>query len=113
MPLSEKNPNVCRIVGTGFSNLAFPLVRYDTGDLATISKDEEGNVCIQSIDGRSSNVIKLPDGHEITEAALSILLHDFMHVIEAQFFQPASGTVDTRDYCFRFFLHQPALEALL
>ena len=23
-----------------------------------------------------------------------------------QFFQPASGTVDTRDYCFRFFLHQ-------
>ena len=94
VPLSEKNPNVCRIVGTGFSNLAFPLVRYDTGDLATISKDEEGNVCIQSIDGRSSNVIKLPDGHEITEAALSILLHDFMHVIEAQFFQPALNEVE-------------------
>ena len=36
IPVSSEEPNVCRIVGTGFSNDAFPLIRYDTGDLATV-----------------------------------------------------------------------------
>lgn len=87
IPVTEDNPNICRIVGTGFSNPAFPLVRYDTGDLATISRDSEGNLKIISIDGRSSNVLKGPDGFEINEARLSIILHDFMNIIEAQFHQ--------------------------
>ena len=87
--------NVCRIVGTGFSNDAFILVRYDTGDLATVEYDSDGNVCrILSIDGRSSNAITQPSGHNINEASLSIVLHDFMNISEAQFHQKSPTDVD-------------------
>jgi phenylacetate-CoA ligase len=88
VPVSEDNPTVCRIIGTGFSNLAFPLIRYDTGDLATVERDDQGRITkIVSIDGRSSNALKQPSGHDIVEASLSIVLHDFNNIVEAQFHQ--------------------------
>ena len=88
VPVSNDNPNVCHVVGTGFSNLAFPLIRYDTGDLATVERNEKGRVMkILSIDGRSSNVLRQPSGHDIVEASLSIVLHDFNSIVEAQFHQ--------------------------
>lgn len=90
----ETNLNVCRIVGTGFQNPAFPLIRYDTGDLATVERNEDGTIRrIVSIDGRTSNTVKQPSGHEISEAALSIVLHDFDNIKEAQFHQIAIGEV--------------------
>lgn len=93
IPTEDKN--VCRIVGTGFSNEAFILVRYDTGDLATVEYDSNGEVCnIISIDGRSSNAITQPSGHTINEASLSIVLHDFMNISEAQFHQKSDTDVD-------------------
>ena len=87
VPVSNDNPNVCRIIGTGFSNPAFPLIRYDTGDLASVEWSQDGGVKVLKIDGRSSNVIKGPDGFEINEARLSIVLHDFNNIVEAQFVQ--------------------------
>lgn len=88
IPVSEDNPDVCRIIGTGFSNLAFPLIRYDTGDLATVERNDDEQISrIVSIDGRSSNAILQPSGHDIVEASLSIVLHDFNNIIEAQFHQ--------------------------
>ncbi len=84
----ESDGNLCRIVGTGFFNSAFPLIRYDTGDLATVVRNIDGSFeRVVSIDGRTSNTIKQPGGHEITEAALSIVLHDFDNIKEAQFHQ--------------------------
>lgn len=94
IPVSEDNPNVCRIVGTGFSNPAFPLIRYDTGDIATIERNADGSVNVISIDGRSSNVLKGPDGFEINEARLSIVLHDFNNIVEAQFVQHSLTDID-------------------
>ena len=94
IPLSEDNPNVCKIIGTGFSNPAFPLIRYDTGDLATIERKANGNIRVLSIDGRSSNVLKGPDGFEINEARLSIVLHDFNNIVEAQFVQHTLTDID-------------------
>lgn len=90
----ESDSSLCRIIGTGFFNLAFPLIRYDTGDLATVERDEDGTIKrIVSIDGRTGNTIKQPSGHELTEASLSIVLHDFDHVAEAQFHQIAPDKV--------------------
>lgn len=90
----ESDSNLCRIVGTGFFNSAFPLIRYDTGDLATVERNADGSIKrIISIDGRTSNTIKQPSGHEITEAALSIVLHDFDNIKEAQFHQIAQDEV--------------------
>ena len=94
LPVDDKNPSLCRIVGTGFSNPAFPLIRYDTGDLATVEKGADGKVRVLSIDGRSSNVLKGPNGFEINEARLSIVLHDFNNIIEAQFHQRSLTDVE-------------------
>lgn len=96
IPLAPECPNICRIVGTGFFNTAFPLVRYDTGDLAEIQwRTEEGESRPQvvRIDGRTSNTVKQTSGHEITEAALSIVLHDFETIAEAQFHQVSLNEV--------------------
>lgn len=94
IPIADNNPNVCRIIGTGFSNPAFPLIRYDTGDIATIESASDGSIKVKSIDGRSSNVLKGPDGFEINEARLSIVLHDFNNIIEAQFIQHSLVDID-------------------
>lgn len=95
IPVSVDNKNVCRIIGTGFSNLAFPLIRYDTGDLATVERNNEGGITrIVSIDGRSSNAIRQPSGHDIVEASLSIVLHDFADIVEAQFHQKSLNEVE-------------------
>lgn len=94
VPVSNDNTNICRIIGTGFSNLAFPLIRYDTGDLATIERKADGRIRVISIDGRSSNVLKGPDGFEINEARLSIVLHDFNNIVEAQFVQHSLTDID-------------------
>ena len=95
IPVDQDNPDLCHIIGTGFFNRAFPLVRYDTGDLATVERGSDGRITkILSIDGRTSNTVKQPSGHEITEAALSIVLHDFESIKEAQFHQVASDFVE-------------------
>ena len=94
IPVSKDTPSVCRIIGTGFSNQAFPLIRYDTGDIATIERQPDGSIKVISIEGRSSNVLKGPDGFEINEARLSIVLHDFNNIIEAQFHQHSLTDID-------------------
>lgn len=94
IPISKENPNVCRIIGTNFNNPAFPLLRYDTGDTATIERHDDGSIKVISIDGRSANVLKGPDGFEINEARLSIVLHDFNNIVEAQFIQHSLTDID-------------------
>ena len=96
IPVSNDNPTVCRIIGTGFSNPAFPLIRYDTGDIATIEYCKDGTLRVLSIDGRSSNVLRGPDGFEINEARLSIVLHDFNNIVEAQFIQHSLTEVELK-----------------
>lgn len=94
IPVSEGNPNICRIVGTSIWNEAFPLIRYDTGDIATIQRESDGSIKVLSVDGRSGNVLKGPDGFEINEARLSIVLHDFNNIMESQFHQKTLTDID-------------------
>lgn len=49
-----------------------------------------------NIDERSSNVLKGPDSFEINEARLSIVLHDFNNIVEAQFVQHSLTDIDLR-----------------
>ena len=86
----------CKIIGTGFSNPAFPLIRYDTGDIAEVRWNQAGECEVLKIEGRSSNVIKGPNEFEINEARLSIILHDFNNIVEAQFIQHSLTDIDLR-----------------
>ncbi len=93
---NEGNIVRCKIIGTGFSNPAFPLIRYDTGDIAEVRWNESGENEVLKIEGRSSNVIKGPNEFEINEARLSIILHDFNNIVEAQFVQHSFTDIDLR-----------------
>lgn len=65
--LPEGN-GITRILGTTFANSARVLLRYDTGDLATLAGDDASCACgfggrvVDSLDGRGDETITLPDG---------------------------------------------------
>lgn len=56
--------------------------------------DGNGKAKVISIDGRSSNVVKLPNGVELCEASLSIFLHDYPNIMEAQFHQQSIDKIN-------------------
>lgn len=86
IPLDENNPELCRIVGTGFNNPAFPMIRYETGDLATVKIDENGVRHILQIDGRTVDSIKLPNGRRISSTSMTNFEYT-QQVKEVQFYQ--------------------------
>jgi len=79
-----------RIIGTGFSNYATPLLRYDTGDLAEICGEvgDWGRI-VESIDGRKEDYIILSDGSKL--GRLDHIFKDMTCVKEAQFCQSQQG----------------------
>lgn len=86
IPLNDNDPSLCQIVGTGFSNEAFPMIRYVTGDLATVHKDEDGVLHVVQIDGRTVDSIKLPDGRRISSTSMTNFEYT-QEVKEVQFYQ--------------------------
>ena len=55
------------IVGTNFSNTAFPLINYNTRDIARLSSNQDcgcgrGGQCVDYIRGRAYDYIVTPDG---------------------------------------------------
>jgi phenylacetate-CoA ligase len=79
------------IVGTNWSNPAFPLLRYDTGDLATVSEtacdcNYHGRI-VESLDGRSEDYVVLPNGTKV--GRLDHIFKDAEAVTEAQLYQPS------------------------
>lgn len=46
-----------RIVVTDLFNYAMPLIRYDTGDIGAIIKDEDGKLYLSSVEGRKLDLI--------------------------------------------------------
>jgi phenylacetate-CoA ligase len=94
LPL-ESDASSCRIIGTNWSNPAFPLFRYDTGDIATLS--EKGCPCgrpgriVQRIDGRAEDFVVLPNGARI--GRLDHIFKDMIRIREAQVVQTETGSV--------------------
>jgi phenylacetate-CoA ligase len=80
----------CRVVGTNVTNRAFPLIRYDVGDIAQVS----GQTCgcgrpgriIDGIDGRHEDYVVLPNGAMV--GRLDHIFKDQVRVREAQIYQP-------------------------
>lgn len=60
--------NLTRVLGTTYANRARVLLRYDTGDLATLDGSSTACACgfggriVTSLDGRGDETIVLPDG---------------------------------------------------
>ena len=87
------NDGIYRLVGTNFTNYAFPLLRYDTGDTATLSSDScpcgrPGRV-VASIDGRREDYLITRDGRKL--GRLDHVFKDMVHIREAQLRQSRAG----------------------
>jgi phenylacetate-CoA ligase len=87
-----------RVVGTNVTNRAFPLIRYDVGDVAQVS----GHMCgcgrpgriIDAIDGRREDYVVLPSGALV--GRLDHIFKDQVRLREAQVYQPDSSRVVLR-----------------
>lgn len=91
--LPTSDPGQFRIVGTNLTNPAFPLLRYDTQDLATLSEDKcecgrRGRI-VSAVDGRKEDYLILSDGSRV--GRLDHIFKDIMEVREAQFQQSIPG----------------------
>jgi phenylacetate-CoA ligase len=91
------NGKQCKVVATGFWNLAMPLIRYDTGDIVT--KSDKPCSCgrqfdvVESIDGREGDVIITPSGSRLGVTLIIQLLYVICgaaHIAESQVIQDAS-----------------------
>jgi phenylacetate-CoA ligase len=86
--------NSYKIIGTNFSNLAMPLIRYETNDMAILANQcdcgRPGRV-VDKIDGRHEDYIVLKDG---TRHGRIAGIFKFMENIkEAQIYQKEPGKV--------------------
>jgi phenylacetate-CoA ligase len=89
--LSDPNlpPDVRRIVCTGFHNPVMPLIRYDIGDLATVT-DQPCDCGLRlprvlKIDGRIESYVITPDGRQL--GRLDFLFKGSHRIREAQLIQ--------------------------
>ncbi len=89
----QTDKNVFKIIGTNYNNLAFPLIRYDTGDVATIIQKDNKQKLI-SIDGRSEDYITLLNGIKL--GRLDHIFKDISNIIEAQIYQKKDYSVVIR-----------------
>jgi phenylacetate-CoA ligase len=88
-----------RIVGTNLSNLATPLIRYDSQDLATL---REGGSCscgrpgrvVERIDGRSEDYVVLGNGVRL--GRMDHIFKDMVNIQEAQIHQVRPGEITIR-----------------
>ena len=87
--------NIRKVVATGFKNYAMPLIRYDIGDLVTLSNETctcgRESPIIEKIDGRMDSYILTPDGKRL--GRLGFLFYHCKNIKEAQIVQNELSTV--------------------
>jgi phenylacetate-CoA ligase len=80
------------VIATGFANRAMPLLRYRTGDVATLPKQRScpcgrARPILEQIDGRIEDFVVTPDGRRI--GRMDHLFKDTREIREAQIYQPS------------------------
>ena len=87
--VDEIAPNTGTLLSTNLLSMAFPLLRYDYGDVAELAEPavESGKLNVDSygyngqvlrkIYGRVSDVLKLDNGHVLTSPGFTILMRNF------------------------------------
>lgn len=89
------NAGRCRIIGTNFSNLASPLIRYEIGDTCELATNpcscgRPGRV-VANVDGRLEDVVVLGNGARV--GRLDHVFKDLLNVQEAQIRQSRAGEI--------------------
>ena len=90
--IDEFELNKGTLLATNLLNMSFPLLRYDFGDVAELdnhSKEYNGQV-LHKIYGRTSDVLRLDNGHVLTSPGFTILMRSFN--VKAYDIQKFSGS---------------------
>jgi phenylacetate-CoA ligase len=87
------------VVATGFANRAMPLLRYRTGDVATLRKRGScacgrARPILEQIDGRLEDYVMTPDGRRI--GRMDHIFKDTLEIKEAQIYQPSIERIVVR-----------------
>lgn len=91
---------LCEVIGTGFTNLLMPLIRYATGDLVELDTSNTPCTCkrafrrVKSIMGRMNDVIKTPDGRII--GLIDPIYNGLSEISEAQVVQNHLDSIEIR-----------------
>ncbi|MBU0548140.1 MAG: hypothetical protein KJ710_01970 [Candidatus Omnitrophica bacterium] len=85
------------MVITGLVNYAMPLIRYQIGDIGTLSARKcacgRGLPLVEAIEGRKDDFIKLPSGKIVSPRALTPLIRKYKEVIEFKVVQKAKDRI--------------------
>lgn len=89
------------IIGTNFRNFAMPLLRYETGDIAIISENQNCSCgrtlpLIKGIAGRKDDIITTPEGTMIPSVNFYSLFREIPSVERFQIIQWAKDNVEIR-----------------
>jgi phenylacetate-CoA ligase len=87
------------VLATGFANRAMPLLRYRTGDVATLRKRGRcpcgrARPILERIDGRIEDYVVTPDGRRI--GRMDHVFKDARRIQEAQIHQPSTDRLVVR-----------------
>lgn len=98
LPIHGMPDNVRRIICTGLRNHAMPFIRYETGDIATVSSEQcpcgRKSPVVDKIDGRIESYILTPDGRQL--GRLDFLFKKSTNIEEAQLVQEELSRVRFR-----------------
>lgn len=76
--INNMDNNSGTLLTTNFLNYAFPLIRYEFGDEACLSENESFNgQIITEVIGRSSDVMRLGNGRNVTGPGFTILMKPY------------------------------------
>ena len=79
--VDEIEPNTGSLLATNFLNYAFPLIRYQFGDeveLATsVNEDEYNGQVIRRVMGRTSDVMRVGNGRNLTATGFAMIMKEF------------------------------------
>jgi phenylacetate-CoA ligase len=91
IPSEDKDADIYKIIGTNYSNIAFPLIRYDTGDLAKIDFKNKSSFYVKEFLGRTEDYITLANGKRF--GPMNLLFKEFKNVIGAQLYYPRKNVL--------------------
>jgi len=108
-----ENGEVGRIVITDLFNYAFPMIRYDTGDLGVIEVPTDGKFPrLKEIYGRVRDCVYATDGRLISPSKISVMMWGENNIAQWQFIQEAendyiiklnvSGDIDENELIIKY-----------
>jgi len=92
-----------RVVVTDLFSHAFPLIRYDTGDLAVLSDEQTerlGVPVLERLEGRAVEEIRSTNGNRVSPFAINGVMRDVENVLQFQFVERGAS-----DYLMRLVVH--------